>query len=47
MKMPPPKCKDCMDTGWLIYEKPAPSPPYAEGKFLEYGVYCYKCEKGR
>jgi hypothetical protein len=40
-------CKDCSDTGWLLYTKPAPSPPYLESKTLDYGVYCNLCDKGR
>jgi hypothetical protein len=40
-------CKDCSDSGWLLYKKQAPSPPYKEGITLDYGVYCNLCEKGR
>lgn len=44
---PPYKCPHCSDTGWLLYQKPAPYPPYKQGVMLDYGVYCNLCEKGR
>lgn len=44
---PPYKCTHCSDTGWLLYQKQAPNPPYKEGIKLDYGVYCNLCEKGR
>jgi hypothetical protein len=33
-------CPKCKGTGWLLYQKDAPSPPYKEGKKLEFGVRC-------
>lgn len=33
-------CPKCKGSGWLLYQKEAPSPPYKEGKFLDYGARC-------
>lgn len=34
------KCLKCKDTGWILFKRDAPSPPYIPGQFLEYGVRC-------
>lgn len=36
-------CPKCDNKGWLLYQKPAPSPPYKQGMFLDYGVRCDAC----
>lgn len=36
-------CRKCHGTYWLLYQKPAPSPPYKEGLMLDYGVRCDEC----
>jgi hypothetical protein len=41
------KCQNCNDTGLVIYEEKAPSPPYKEGTTLEYGKRCECVEKER
>lgn len=33
-------CLKCNGTGWILYQKDAPSPPYKEGKKLEFGARC-------
>jgi hypothetical protein len=33
-------CEYCHDTGWLLYKKEAPSPPYNQGMELEYAKEC-------
>lgn len=33
-------CSYCNDTGWFLYFKDAPSPPYKQGMQLEYGKEC-------
>jgi hypothetical protein len=34
------KCHKCKGTGWILYQKEAPSPPYKQGNYLEYGARC-------
>lgn len=36
-------CSKCDGKGWLLYQKPAPSPPYDKGVMLDYGVRCDNC----
>lgn len=38
-------CNNCKDTGWILYQKEAPSPPYKQGQFFEYGARC-NCKDG-
>ncbi len=33
-------CPKCKDTGWILYQKEAPSPPYKQGEVLDYGIRC-------
>ena len=40
-----PKCRKCDDTGVIVYTKPAPSPPYPPGVFLDYGIICSHDDK--
>jgi hypothetical protein len=40
-------CPKCEGKYWLLYQKPAPSPPYKEGTFLDYGVRCDACYEPR
>lgn len=39
-------CLKCKDTGWILYQKAAPSPPYKENQQLDYGVEC-DCKNGQ
>lgn len=34
------RCHKCKGTGWILYQKEAPSPPYKKGQFHEYGARC-------
>lgn len=36
-------CHKCNNKGWILYQKPAPSPPYEKGVLLDYGVRCDVC----
>ena len=33
-------CRKCFNTGWILYKKDAPSPPYKEGSKIEYARDC-------